>query len=38
VEGKVVLSKNTLNRYLMESNTRSGIIVARIAQGARKQV
>jgi hypothetical protein len=38
VEGKVVLSKKTLYRYLMESNTRSGIIVARIAQSAWKQV
>jgi hypothetical protein len=38
VEGKVVLSKKTLRRYLMESSTRSGIIVARIAQSARKQV
>ena len=31
-EGTVVLSKETLYRYLMESSTRSGIIVARIAQ------
>jgi hypothetical protein len=34
VEGKVVLSKETLYRYLMESSTRSGIIVARIAPSA----
>ncbi len=33
VEGKVILSKETLYRYLIESNTRSGIMVARIAQG-----
>jgi len=30
VEGKVVLSKKTLYRYLMESRARSGIIVARV--------
>ena len=29
-EGKVVLSKKTLYRYLMQSRTRSGIMVARI--------
>jgi len=29
-EGKVVLSKETLYRYLMQSRTRSGIMVARI--------
>jgi hypothetical protein len=29
-EGRVVLSKNTLYRYLMQSRLRSGIIVARI--------
>jgi len=38
VEGKVVVSKKTLCRYLMENSTRSGIIVARIARGAKKQV
>jgi len=37
VEGKVVLSKETLNRYLTESSTRSGIIVARIAHSARRK-
>jgi hypothetical protein len=37
VEGKVVLSKKTLHRYLMESSTRSGIMVARIAQGVRRK-
>jgi hypothetical protein len=31
VEGKVVLSKKTLCRYLTESNTRSGIMVARVS-------
>ncbi len=31
-EGKVVLSKQTLYRYLMESRARSGIIVARIRE------
>jgi hypothetical protein len=35
VEGKVVLSKETLNRYLTESSTRSGISVARIGPSAR---
>ena len=35
VEGKVVLSKETLNRYLTESSTRSGIIVVRIGPSAR---
>jgi hypothetical protein len=30
VQGKVVLSKETLYRYLMESSTRSGIMVARL--------
>lgn len=30
IEGKVVLSRQTLYRYLMESRTRSGIMVARI--------
>jgi hypothetical protein len=30
VMGKVVLSENTLYRYLMQSKTRSGIIVARV--------
>ena len=30
IEGKVVLSKKTLYRYLMQSRTRSGIMVARI--------
>ena len=30
VEGKVVLSKKTLYRYLMESRARSGIIAARV--------
>jgi hypothetical protein len=30
VEGKVVLSKKTLYRYLMESRARSGIMVARV--------
>jgi cell wall-associated NlpC family hydrolase len=34
VDGKVVLSRRTLCRYLTESNTRSGIIVARIAPSA----
>jgi N-acetylmuramoyl-L-alanine amidase-like len=29
-EGKVVLSKNTLYRYLMQSRSRSGIMVARL--------
>ena len=29
-EGKVVLSKKTLYRYLMQSKVRSGIMVARI--------
>jgi len=29
-EGKVILSKNTLYRYLMQSRTRSGILVARM--------
>jgi hypothetical protein len=29
-EGKVVLSKETLYRYLMESKARSGIMVARL--------
>jgi hypothetical protein len=40
VEGKVVLSRNTLNRYLMESNTRSGIMVVRVSatQSAKKQI
>jgi len=30
VGGKVMLSKNTLYRYLMQSKTRSGIMVARV--------
>ena len=30
IEGKVVLSKKTLCRYLMQSRTRSGIMVARV--------
>jgi hypothetical protein len=30
IEGKVVLSKKTLYRYLMQSRTRSGIMVARV--------
>ncbi len=30
VEGKVILSKDTLYRYLMQSKTRSGIMVARL--------
>ena len=30
IEGKVVLSKTTLYRYLMQSKTRSGIMVARV--------
>ena len=30
VEGKVVLSENTLYRYLMQSRTRSGITVAKL--------
>ncbi len=30
VAGKVILSKNTLYRYLMQSKTRSGIIAARV--------
>jgi hypothetical protein len=30
IEGKVVLSQKTLYRYLMQSRTRSGIMVARI--------
>ena len=30
VEGKVVLSPKTLYRYLMESRTRSGVMVARV--------
>jgi hypothetical protein len=30
MEGKVVLSKKTLYRYLMESRARSGIMVARL--------
>ena len=34
VEGKVVLSKKTLYRYLMENATRSGIMIARMAQSA----
>ena len=37
VEGKVVLSKETLNRYLTESSTRSGISVARIGPSARRK-
>ena len=32
-EDKVVLSKNTLYRYLMQSRARSGIMVARLAAG-----
>jgi len=30
VRGKVILSENTLYRYLMQSETRSGIMVARV--------
>ena len=30
VRGRVILSENTLYRYLMQSETRSGIIVARV--------
>jgi hypothetical protein len=30
VEGKVILSEDTLYRYLMQSKTRSGIMVARV--------
>jgi len=30
IEGKVVLSKKTLHRYLMQSRARSGIMVARV--------
>jgi hypothetical protein len=30
-EGKIVLSKTTLYRYLMQSRTRSGIMVARVS-------
>jgi len=30
VAGKIILSRNTLYRYLMQSKTRSGIMVARI--------
>ena len=37
-EGKVVLSKKTLYRYLMESDTRSGIMVARITPSAERMV
>jgi hypothetical protein len=34
-EGKVVLSKQTLHRYLMQGKTRSGIMVARLLEGGR---
>jgi hypothetical protein len=34
VEGKVVLSKKTLCRYLNESSARSGVMVARVAPSA----
>jgi hypothetical protein len=34
-EGKIVLSKQTLRRYLMQGKTRSGIMVARVLAGGK---
>ena len=38
IEGKVVLSKKTLYRYLMQSKARSGIMVARVFPDVAKNV